>query len=73
VPGVVTPDWEPADCACSCYLAAEQVFVLYWALLYSPGDEVHAISVVTHGVNFAVMLLDFLICRQPLYLAHITM
>lgn len=51
VPGVVTPDWEPADCACSCYLAAEQVFVLYWALLYSPGDEVHAISVVTHGVQ----------------------
>ena len=25
--------------------------MLYWALLYSPGDEVHAISVVTHGVQ----------------------
>ena len=32
----------------------------------------HAVSVFTHGINFAVMMVDLLICRQPLYCAHIT-
>lgn len=48
------------------------VFAMYWALLYD-GGAVEAISVVTHGVNFGVMLVDFAICRQPFYLAHVYM
>merc|ERR1719159_1471409 len=49
------------------------VFILYWALLFEPGDTVHAVSVFTHGVNFGLMMLDFTLSRQPLYLVHIYM
>jgi len=49
------------------------LFVLYWALLYTPGSKLYAISIMTHGGNFVIMLIDVLICRQPLYMAHIYM
>lgn len=48
------------------------VFVLAWLLLYS-GGAVKALDAVMHGGNFALVVLDFLIIRQPFYYAHIYM
>jgi len=55
-------------------IGALLVFLLYWLLVYpvrtaEPGAD----SFFTHGANFAVMLLDFLLVRNPLYLSHILM
>lgn len=48
------------------------VFFLYWVLLYDPADGAPAVlSVVTHGVNFVLALLDFAYGRRPLNIAHI--
>lgn len=69
-PWFVSVTWAMQPAA---LVASLMVFLLYWALLYTPGDTIHGISVVTHGINFLIMLVDFLVCRQPLYLAHIFM
>jgi len=45
------------------------ITVLYWQLVWK-GPGVTAIGVLTHGGNFALMLLDFLFCQQPMYLSH---
>mmetsp|Transcript_82501 Transcript_82501/g.238319 ORF Transcript_82501/g.238319 Transcript_82501/m.238319 type:complete len:288 (+) Transcript_82501:78-941(+) len=50
---------------------AFMVFVLYWALVYSPGDEIHFESVSMHGGNVLITLLDLLTTRQPYYIQHI--
>mmetsp|Transcript_14755 Transcript_14755/g.43032 ORF Transcript_14755/g.43032 Transcript_14755/m.43032 type:complete len:275 (-) Transcript_14755:107-931(-) len=47
------------------------VFLLYWVLVFEPGPgKPEAISVVMHGGNFALALLDLCLNRQPFYLAH---
>ena len=47
------------------------VFLLFWGLVYEP--PLGATSAFTHGANFAVMLIDFLLVRNPLYLSHVLM
>ena len=47
------------------------VSLLYWTLLYEPVDGVSLIGFAVHGVNFAVMLADLLLVRNPLYLSHV--
>jgi len=46
------------------------IMILYWGLVWQ-GPDVYLISVFTHGGNFALMLLDFLFCQQPMYLSHV--
>jgi len=46
------------------------VFVLYWVLVYD-GGSVAALTVVTHGGNFALALVDFTWSRRPFNLAHV--
>lgn len=53
------------------------VFTMYWVLVYQVDycDEggckpPRALSCMTHGANFAVMLVDILICNQGWRLAH---
>jgi hypothetical protein len=45
------------------------VFVLYWALVFD--GTVRTLSVLTHGVNFAVMMIDSFASGFPLLLAHL--
>lgn len=47
------------------------VFLLYWTLVFS--GSYSAISVLTHGVNFAVMIFDALINRQPLSIVQVVL
>jgi len=47
------------------------VFLLYWGLVYKP--PLGATTAFTHGANFVVMLIDFILVRNPLYLSHIFM
>ena len=47
------------------------VALLFWALVYEPGDGFSPASVAVHGVNFVVMLADLLLVRNPLYLSHV--
>jgi len=53
-------------------VAVTLVFVMYWLLVYTPGPgKPAAISVVMHGGNFAIALVDLLLTRQPFYFEHI--
>eukprot|EP00444_Apocalathium_aciculiferum_P001294 CAMPEP_0183408966 /NCGR_PEP_ID=MMETSP0370-20130417/18462_1 /TAXON_ID=268820 /ORGANISM="Peridinium aciculiferum, Strain PAER-2" /LENGTH=270 /DNA_ID=CAMNT_0025591565 /DNA_START=32 /DNA_END=844 /DNA_ORIENTATION=+ len=48
------------------------VFLLYWILVFEPGPgKPEAISVVMHGGNFALVMLDLLLTRQPFYIQHV--
>jgi len=50
------------------------VCVLYWVLVFKPEDgSPQVLSVVMHGGNFALVLIDLLLCRQPFYIAHVYM
>jgi hypothetical protein len=45
--------------------------VLYWCLVFPfSTSSLRALSVFTHGVNFAVMLLDGWLSRQPYLISH---
>lgn len=46
------------------------VFVMYWGLVYPYSTSLAAISVMTHGVNFLVMVVDTFVSKQPYYLLH---
>lgn len=51
------------------------VFVLYWLLVFptrtaAQQRDIHPITVLVHGVNFFVMLVDASINAQPFPLAH---
>jgi hypothetical protein len=50
-------------------IASLLVFLMYWALVYTP--PLRALSVMTHGSNFVVMLIDLLLVRNPMYLSHV--
>ena len=52
-------------------IASLLVFLMYWALVYTP--PLRALSVMTHGSNFVVMLIDLLLVRNPMYLSHVLM
>lgn len=45
------------------------VFVLYWGLVFSP-PLTSALSPMTHGLNFFVMLVDTILSSQPIYYMH---
>jgi len=45
------------------------VFLLYWGLVWT-GPEVHAVSVLTHGVNFALQAVDTMLSSQPKFFLH---
>jgi len=48
------------------------VCVLYWALVFEPENgPPEALSVVMHGGNFVLVIIDLLLCRQPFYIAHV--
>mmetsp|Transcript_48894 Transcript_48894/g.150949 ORF Transcript_48894/g.150949 Transcript_48894/m.150949 type:complete len:270 (-) Transcript_48894:102-911(-) len=46
------------------------VVVLFWLLLAPAQDAIQPSSVFTHGVSFAILLLDFIISGRPYYLPH---
>ena len=50
-------------------IASLLVFLMYWALVDTP--PLRALSVMTHGSNFVVMLIDLLLVRNPMYLSHV--
>ena len=45
--------------------------VVYWSMLYRPGDVVDASSVHIHGMGIFLVLVDVLISRVPVMLFHI--
>ena len=52
------------------------IFIWYWAAVYSRRDgaseyKLHALTVFTHGFNFAVALVDLLLAGLPPRLAHL--
>jgi hypothetical protein len=49
------------------------VFVLYWVLVAptEPGDRTALTTVVIHGGNLALALVDLLLNRQPYYIDHV--
>eukprot|EP00928_Gymnodinium_smaydae_P045252 TRINITY_DN30186_c0_g1_i1.p1 TRINITY_DN30186_c0_g1~~TRINITY_DN30186_c0_g1_i1.p1 ORF type:complete len:275 (-),score=34.64 TRINITY_DN30186_c0_g1_i1:392-1216(-) len=54
-----------------CLPASFLVFVLYWVLVAPKSKKpVPDVSYFTHGVNFALMMLDVSLSRQPYYLLH---
>lgn len=52
------------------YVITFFVCVLYWALVYD-GGTVTGLAVVTHGLNFVLAFVDFLIAGIPLKYAHV--
>ena len=44
--------------------------VVYWSLVYMPGDAVDASSVHVHGVGVFLVLIDVLVSRVPVMLFH---
>lgn len=47
------------------------ILLLFWTLVYNPAKKLEALSVVMHGFNYLLVLLDFLVFHQPFYLTHI--
>jgi len=52
--------------------AALIVVSLFWALVYD-GSALEALNVVMHGGNFLLVIVDFLLVRQPFYYSHVYM
>mmetsp|Transcript_31939 Transcript_31939/g.74785 ORF Transcript_31939/g.74785 Transcript_31939/m.74785 type:complete len:260 (-) Transcript_31939:224-1003(-) len=46
------------------------ILALYWILVYTGGD-IAVLSVVVHGGNYAIVLVDFFTTRQPFYFRHV--
>mmetsp|Transcript_3465 Transcript_3465/g.6575 ORF Transcript_3465/g.6575 Transcript_3465/m.6575 type:complete len:241 (+) Transcript_3465:172-894(+) len=46
------------------------IFLLYWVMVFEPSRGVKAISVVTHGANFLVMVVDAALVSSPFLLVH---
>merc|ERR1712187_508376 len=44
------------------------IFAMYWGLVFD--GTLHFVSVLTHGFNFVVMLLDAVVGRMPYLLLH---
>jgi len=53
-----------------CVPATLLVFIMYWCLVFPFSTKVYAISFLTHGVNFAIQLLDLVMNQQPYLLMH---
>merc|ERR1712232_518324 len=48
------------------------IFVLYWALEYRPAKGVEGITVMIHGVNFLLALIDILVlAKLPVKMAQV--
>ena len=53
-------------------VATLTVFLLYWVLVYN-GGPVSVLSVLMHGCNFLLIVVDFLLVRLPFYYSHVYM
>lgn len=45
--------------------------LMFWTLEYVPGDRVAPLVMATHGGNFVLMLLDFILGQQPMFFMKI--
>ena len=47
------------------------IFLLFWLLVYDKHYQLAALTPMTHGVNFVVALLDFLVAGLPLKISQV--
>lgn len=47
------------------------IFAMYWGLVFKWEKAPKAISVLTHGVNFVVMIIDQVVTGRPILLLHV--
>merc|ERR1719480_398011 len=48
------------------------ITILFWVLEYKPGiSRLSPLTVMMHGGNLILALVDMCMCRQPYYLSHV--